>query len=157
MARGRVGNDAAAQLLTLLAVAHMRILVGREKIEHGTQLSLFEQINGYRYQVIATATRGAQVQRLEARHRVHARVEGFIRCGKDTGLSRWPSHSFAINTAWSARSRSPSTCCAGCGCCTLRPAWSNDPATLSCGSPKPGPGHRNSSPASTASALSPDP
>jgi DDE family transposase len=25
---------------------------------------------------------------------------GFIRCGKDTGLARWPSHSFAINTAW---------------------------------------------------------
>lgn len=40
------------------------------------------------------------MQRLEARHRVHARVEGFIRCGKDTGLARWPSHSFAINTAW---------------------------------------------------------
>jgi hypothetical protein len=78
----------------------MRILVRREKIEHATQLSLFEQINGYRYQLIATATRGAQAQRLEARHRVHARVEGFIRCGKDTGLARWPSHSFAINTAW---------------------------------------------------------
>ena len=78
----------------------MRILVRREKIEAGTQLSLFEQLNGYRYQVIATATRGGQVQRLEARHRVHARVEGFIRCGKDTGLAHWPSHSFAINTAW---------------------------------------------------------
>lgn len=32
--------------------------------------------------------------------RVHARAEGFIRCGKDTGLGRWPSSSFAINTAW---------------------------------------------------------
>ena len=40
------------------------------------------------------------MQRLEARHRVHARVEGFIRCGKATGLAQWPSHSFAINTAW---------------------------------------------------------
>src|SRR5271166_1658078 len=80
--------------------ADMRILARREKIEHATQLSLFEQLNGYRYQVIATATRGGQPHRLEARHRVHARVEGFIRCGKDTGLARWPSHSFAINTAW---------------------------------------------------------
>jgi hypothetical protein len=80
--------------------ADMRILVRRERIEEGRQLSLFEQINGHRYQVIATATRGGQPQRLEARHRVHARVEGFIRCGKDTGLARWPSHSFAINTAW---------------------------------------------------------
>lgn len=80
--------------------ADMRILVRREKIEEGRQLSLFEQLNGYRYQLIATATRGGQPQRLEARHRVHARVEGFIRCAKDTGLARWPSHSFAINTAW---------------------------------------------------------
>jgi len=80
--------------------AGMRILVRREPIEEGRQLSLFEQLSGYRYQLIATNTRGGQLQRLEARHRVHARVEGFIRCGKDTGLARWPSHSFAINTAW---------------------------------------------------------
>lgn len=80
--------------------ADMRILVRREKIEEGRQLSLFEQLNGYRYQLTATNTTGGQPQRLEARHRVHARVEGFIRCGKDTGLARWPSHSFAINTAW---------------------------------------------------------
>ncbi|MEY8014355.1 transposase [Mycobacterium servetii] len=80
--------------------AGMRILVRREEIEHGTQLSLFEQLAGYRYQVLATSTAGGQPQRLEARHRVHARVEGFIRTGKDTGLARWPSHSFAINTAW---------------------------------------------------------
>jgi hypothetical protein len=78
----------------------MRILVRREKIADGRQLSLFEQINGYRYQLTATATRGGQSQRLEARHRVHARVEGFLRRGKDSGLARWPSHSFAINTAW---------------------------------------------------------
>lgn len=48
----------------------------------------------------STNTHPGQAQRHEARHRVHARVEGFIRCGKDTGLARWPPHSFAINTAW---------------------------------------------------------
>ena len=80
--------------------AGMRIMVRRGQIETGAQLSLFEQTNGYRYQVIATATVGGQVQRLKARHRVHARVEGFIRCGKATGLAKWPSSSFAINTAW---------------------------------------------------------
>jgi hypothetical protein len=80
--------------------ADMRILVRREQIEEGRQLSLFEQLNGYRYQLVATNSRGGQSQRLEARHRVQARVEGFIRCAKDTGLARWPSHSFAINTAW---------------------------------------------------------
>jgi hypothetical protein len=80
--------------------AGLRVLVRREPIEEGRQLSLFEQSCGYRYQLTATNTAGGQPQRLEARHRVHARVEGFIRCGKDTGLARWPSHSFAINTAW---------------------------------------------------------
>ncbi|GDY34088.1 hypothetical protein GTS_57210 [Gandjariella thermophila] len=31
---------------------------------------------------------------------MHARVEDCIRTGKDTGLGRFPSHDFAINTAW---------------------------------------------------------
>ena len=37
---------------------------------------------------------------LEARHRAHARVEDRIRHAKDTGLGRFPSRDFAINTAW---------------------------------------------------------
>jgi hypothetical protein len=82
--------------------ADMRILVRREKIENGTQLSLFEQHNGYRYQPLATNTKGGVPQRLEARHRVHARVEGFIRTAKATGFAKWPSQSQAINTAWLA-------------------------------------------------------
>lgn len=82
--------------------AGMRILVRREPIEEGRQLSLFEQTNGYRYQPFATNTVGGQIQKLEARHRVHARVEGFIRCAKATGLAKWPSSSFEINSAWVA-------------------------------------------------------
>jgi hypothetical protein len=82
--------------------AGMRILVRREPIEAGTQLSLFEQLAGYRYQPVATNTTVGQLQKLEARHRVHARVEGFIRCAKATGLAKWPSHSWSINTAWVA-------------------------------------------------------
>jgi hypothetical protein len=62
--------------------------------------SLFEQLAGYRHQLIATNTVGGQPQKLEARHRVHARVEGFIRRAKDTGLAKWPSNSWSINTAW---------------------------------------------------------
>jgi hypothetical protein len=80
--------------------AGMRILIRREPVTTGTQLSLFEQTNGYRYQPFATNTSTGQIQRLEARHRVHARVEGFIRAAKDTGLARWPSSSFAMNSAW---------------------------------------------------------
>ena len=107
-----------------LAGRHAHPGAARDRSSTGAQLSLFEQINGYRYQLIATTTRGGQAQRLEARHRVHARVEGFIRCGKDTGLASWPSHSFAINTAWvQPRSPSRSTCCAGCGCCCWTARW----------------------------------
>ncbi len=80
----------------------MRVFVRREPIGHGTQLSLFEQDNRYRYQPFATNTRAGQAQRIEARHRVHARVEGYIRCAKDTGLASWPSTSFDINAAWVA-------------------------------------------------------
>jgi hypothetical protein len=61
---------------------------------------LFEQHNGYRYQPFATNTEGSVPPRLEARHRVHARVEGFIRCAKATGFAKWPSQSASINSAW---------------------------------------------------------
>jgi hypothetical protein len=33
-------------------------------------------------------------------NRAHARVEDRIRCGKDTGLGRFPSRVFALNAAW---------------------------------------------------------
>jgi hypothetical protein len=45
-----------------------------------------------------TAT--GQLQFLEARHRVHARVEDRIRHAKDTGLGRLPSREFTLNQAW---------------------------------------------------------
>lgn len=85
--------------------ADMRVLVRREPIDTGNQLTLFEKEHGYRFQPFATNTKaggggGGQDQRIEARHRVHARVEGFIRCAKDTGLAVWPSNSIEINTAW---------------------------------------------------------
>ena len=78
----------------------LRVIVRRELISPGAQVSLFEQLNGYRYQLIATNTPTGQMQRLEARHRVHARVEDRIRCAKATGLEHLPSRSYPINTAW---------------------------------------------------------
>ncbi len=60
----------------------------------------------YRYTAHATDTAsgapGAQLAHLDARHRAHARIEDRIRCGKDTGLGRFPSRTFAINAAWLA-------------------------------------------------------
>jgi hypothetical protein len=77
-----------------------RILVRRERPHPGAQLSVFEDRDGWRYQCLATDTRTGQLAFLDARHRAHARVEDRIRCGKDTGLGRFPSRAFAVNAAW---------------------------------------------------------
>jgi hypothetical protein len=74
--------------------------VRRERPHPGTKLSLFEEADGWRYQVVATNTPAGQLAFLEARHRAHARVEDRIRHAKDSGLGRFPSRDFAINTAW---------------------------------------------------------
>ena len=78
----------------------LRIIARREPIPVGMQVSLFEQHDGYRYQITATNTPGGQLQRLEARHRVHARVEDGVRTAKATGLRRLPSKAWGINEAW---------------------------------------------------------
>jgi hypothetical protein len=93
--------------------ADMRIICRREKPHPGAQLSLFEEADGWRYQLFATNTpnnttssalgnsaSGNTVQFLEARHRPHARVEDHVRCGKQTGLGHLPSASIEINHAW---------------------------------------------------------
>ena len=79
-----------------------RFLVRRERPHPGAQLSLFDTIEGFRHQVMATDTPPGHgsIQYLEARHRAHARVEDRIRTGKDTGFGRFPSRVFTINTAW---------------------------------------------------------
>lgn len=79
----------------------MRVIVRRERPHPGAQLSIFEHRDGWRYQAFATNTPVGQLAFLEARHRAHARVEDRIRHAKDTGIGRFPSRDFAINTAWS--------------------------------------------------------
>ncbi len=80
--------------------AGMRIILRREHPHPGAQLDLFETADGYRYTAFATTTAGGQHDWLDARHRAHARVEDRIRCGKDTGIGRFPSRQFNINQAW---------------------------------------------------------
>ena len=79
-----------------------RFLVRRERPHPGAQLSLFDTIEGFRHQAIATDTPlgAGPLTWIEARHRAHARVEDRIRCGKDAGFGRFPSRVFAINAAW---------------------------------------------------------
>jgi len=78
----------------------MRVIVRREHPHPGAQLSLFEEADGWRYQAFVTNTQHGQIPFLEARHRAHARVEDRIRVAKDTGLGRFPSREYSINTAW---------------------------------------------------------
>jgi hypothetical protein len=84
----------------------MRIFVRRERPHPGAKLSLFEHEDGYRYQLWVTnlpaTTRGWRGQNayIDAGHRVHARVEDSIRTGKQTGISRFPSHDYKLNQAW---------------------------------------------------------
>jgi hypothetical protein len=80
--------------------AGTRIMVRRERPHPGAQLDAFEHRDGWRYQCLATDTAVGQLAFLDARHRAHARVEDRIRTGKDTGLGRFPSRTFAINAAW---------------------------------------------------------
>jgi hypothetical protein len=69
---------------------------------------LSDHIAGWRDTLIATDTppgtgnSGGPTQYLETRHRAHARVEDRIRCGKSTGIGRFPSRQFTINGAWLA-------------------------------------------------------
>jgi hypothetical protein len=77
----------------------MRVMVRRERPHPGAQLS-FTDIVGWRFQAFATDTPAGQLAALEARHRAHASVEDRIRCGKHTGLGRFPSRMFAINAGW---------------------------------------------------------
>ena len=78
----------------------MRIICRRERPSSGAQLSVMEEADGWRYQLVATNTPTGHAQFLEARHRPHARVEDRIRTGKNTGIGHLPSHSFALNQAW---------------------------------------------------------
>ena len=78
----------------------MRVIVRREHPHPGAQLSLFEEADGWRYQAFVTNTQHGQIPFLEARHRAHARVEDRIRVAKDTGMGRFPSREYSINTAW---------------------------------------------------------
>ena len=65
---------------------------------------LTEAADGWRYSLWGTnrvaATKGwlGQNAYIDAAHRVHARVEDWIRTGKDAGLAHF--HDFAVNAAW---------------------------------------------------------
>jgi hypothetical protein len=79
-----------------------RFIVRRERPHPGAQLDLFDTVEGFRHQLIATDSPAASgpLAWLDVRHRAHARVEDRIRTGKDTGFGRFPSRQANINTTW---------------------------------------------------------
>ena len=147
-----------------------RVIVRRERPHPGAQLDLIEQRDGYRYTALATDTRAGQHAWLDARHRAHARVEDRIRTGRDTGLGRLPSRSFAINQAWLTAAMiatdllafaqtlllhdtplarvEPSRCATGC--CMSPPGSLVDNAVAGYASTSTGPGPASSPPPSPA-------
>ena len=86
----------------------MRVFARRERPHPGAQLSLSGTQDGWRYSLwvsnVPAGLRGwrAQLGYIDAAHRLHARVEDCIRTGKDCGIGRFPSHDFAMNSAWLA-------------------------------------------------------
>jgi hypothetical protein len=95
--------------------AAMRIFARRERPHPGAQLTLFEAEDGWRYSLWVTnlpaTMRGwkANPAYIDAAHRVHARVEDCVRTGKNTGIGKFPSTSFALNQAWLAASLTAAT------------------------------------------------
>jgi hypothetical protein len=80
----------------------MRLLARTEALHprHRKQASPIEKQRGQRFQATATDLPGHHYPRLDALHRNHAGVEAVIKTGKDLGLRRLPSYSFAFNQAW---------------------------------------------------------
>lgn len=76
-----------------------RAICRREEPHAGAQFNLFDP-EGWRYQCFITNSADVDIVYLEARHRGHARVEDHIKEAKDSGLLRFPGHSFAANAAW---------------------------------------------------------
>jgi hypothetical protein len=73
-----------------------RAICRRERPHPGAQLT-FTDHQGFRFQTFITDQQDPDIVALEVRHRGHARVEDRIRCGKDTGLRKFPFHEFGAN------------------------------------------------------------
>ena len=75
-------------------------LIVRKEIPHpGAQLR-FTDHDGHRYQCLLTDQPDADIAALEARHRLHARVEDRIQESQELGLGRLPFQKVAPNQAW---------------------------------------------------------
>jgi hypothetical protein len=75
-------------------------LIVRKEIPHpGAQLR-FTDMDGHRYQCFLTDQPDPDIAALEARHRLHARVEDRIQESQELGLGRFPFQALEPNQAW---------------------------------------------------------
>jgi hypothetical protein len=76
-----------------------RVLVRREEPHPGANYNLFDP-HGMRHQALLTNSKDPDIAYLEARHRLHARVEDRIKEAKECGLSNFPCSNFQANRVW---------------------------------------------------------
>jgi Transposase DDE domain group 1 len=76
-----------------------RLIVRREIPHPGAQLR-FTDLDGHRYQCFLTDQPDQDIAGLEARHRLHARVEDRIQESQELGLGRLPFQAIEPNQAW---------------------------------------------------------
>ncbi len=76
-----------------------RLICRKERAHPGAQLK-FTDLDGHRFTCFLTDTQDDRNAPLELRHRQRARVEDWIRSGKDTGMRNLPFAGFAANEAW---------------------------------------------------------
>ena len=75
------------------------MVVRREEPHPGASYNLFDP-NGLRPQALITNSQDWDIAYLEARHRLHARVEDRIKEAKECGLANFPCSSFQANRVW---------------------------------------------------------
>ena len=76
-----------------------RLLVRKEIPHPGAQLR-FTDLDGHRFQCFLTDQPDDDIAGLEARHRLHARVEDRIQESQELGLSRLPFQALEPNQSW---------------------------------------------------------
>ena len=76
-----------------------RAIARREEPHACAQLS-FTYVDGHRFRVCVTDLKEPDIAYLEALYRGRGRAERRICYGKDTGMGKFPSESFSINSSW---------------------------------------------------------
>ena len=86
-------------LVDLNLASGVRVIARRERPHPGAQLSLFDDLNGWRHQIFITNSSGRPAG-LERRHRQRGHAESVIRDLKACGAANLPFTDVVANQAW---------------------------------------------------------